>query len=80
MIYLANHLKELYDTPYLTVSFLGLEDTSDSLRRIARTFNDIEVMRRTEELIKEETAAVLKRFTTPEKIQGKKAAVNVAVD
>jgi len=78
MIYLANHLKELYDTPYLTVSFLGLEDTSDSLRRIARTFNDIEVMRRTEELIKEETAAVIKEIHYyREKLQGKKAAVYV---
>lgn len=78
MIYLANRLKELYDTPYLTVSFLGLEDTSESLRRIARTFNDIEVMRRTEELIKEETAAVIDEIRYyREKLKGKKAAVYV---
>ncbi|HWR55309.1 MAG TPA: nitrogenase iron-molybdenum cofactor biosynthesis protein NifE [Negativicutes bacterium] len=78
MIYLANQMKEIYDIPYHNVSFLGLEDTSDSLRRIARTYNDLEIMRRTEELIKAETAAVaplLARYR--EKLRGKKAAIYV---
>lgn len=78
MIYLANQMKEIYDIPYQNVSFLGLEDTSESLRRIARTYNDLEIMRRTEELIKVETAAVaplLARYR--EKLRGKKAAIYV---
>ncbi|MEM5768740.1 MAG: nitrogenase component 1, partial [Bacillota bacterium] len=78
MIYLANQMKEIYDIPYHNVSFLGLEDTSDSLRRIARTYNDLEIMRRTEELIKAETAAVaplLARYR--KKLRGKKAAIYV---
>lgn len=78
MIYLANQMKELYDIPYLNVSFLGLEDTSDSLRRIAKTFNDLDVMRRTEELIKTETAAVTADIQYyRQKLLGKKAAIYV---
>ncbi len=78
MIYLANQMKELYDIPYLNVSFLGLEDTSDSLRRIAKTFNDLDIMRRTEELIKAETAAVTADIQSyREKLLGKKAAIYV---
>jgi nitrogenase molybdenum-cofactor synthesis protein NifE len=78
MIYLANQMKELYDIPYLNVSFLGLEDTSDSLRRIAKTYNDLDVMRRTEELIKAETAAVTPVIQSyQDKFKGKKAAIYV---
>ncbi len=78
MIYLANQMKDLYDIPYLNVSFLGLEDTSDSLRRIAKTYNDLDIMRRTEELIKAETAAVAGDIRSyREKFMGKKAAIYV---
>lgn len=78
MIYLANQMKEIYDIPYMNVSFLGIEDTSDSLRRIAKTYNDLEVMRRTEELIKTETAAVTPVIQSyREKFMGKKAAIYV---
>lgn len=78
MIYLANQMKELYDIPFLNVSFLGLEDTSDSLRRIAKSYNDLEIMRRTEALIKAETAAVAPVIESyREKFKGKKAAIYV---
>ncbi len=73
MIYLASRMKELYDTRDLNVSFLGLEDTSESLRRIARTFNDLEVMRRAEALIQAETAEVMPEILFyREKLKGKK--------
>jgi len=78
MIYLANQMQELYHIPYLNVSFLGLEDTADSLRRIAQTFHDPDVMRRTEELIKTEAAAVAPLIQSyREKLLGKKAAIYV---
>ncbi|NLI91166.1 MAG: nitrogenase iron-molybdenum cofactor biosynthesis protein NifE [Peptococcaceae bacterium] len=78
MIYLANKMKELYNIPYLNVSFLGLEDTSESLRRIAKTFNDLEIMRRTEELIKMETVSIIGEIQYyRQRLQGKKAAVYV---
>jgi nitrogenase molybdenum-cofactor synthesis protein NifE len=78
MIYLANKMKELYQIPYLNVSFLGLEDTSDSLRRIAQTYGDEEVMRRTEELIAVQTAAVAPKIQAyRQQLAGKKAAIYV---
>ena len=78
MIYLAKQMEELYDIPYLNISFLGIEDTSDSLRKIARFFNDREMMRRTEGLIEKESAKikpVISRYR--EKLMGKKAAIYV---
>jgi nitrogenase molybdenum-cofactor synthesis protein NifE len=78
MIYLAKKMEELYRIPYMNISFLGLEDTADSLRRIVRTFNDLDMMRRTEELIRRETAAVAPEIAYYRKrLQGKKAAVYV---
>lgn len=78
MMYLAQKMKELYGIPYLNISFLGLEDTSESLRKIARTFNDVGIMRKTEELIKRETEQIepVIRYYR-EKLEGKKAAVYV---
>ncbi|MCL6560584.1 MAG: nitrogenase iron-molybdenum cofactor biosynthesis protein NifE, partial [Firmicutes bacterium] len=78
MIYLAKRMEELYGIPYLNVSFLGIEDTSASLRRIAKAFNDLEIMRKTEELIKNETAKITATIRNyREKLKGKKAAVYV---
>ncbi|MCL6635230.1 MAG: nitrogenase iron-molybdenum cofactor biosynthesis protein NifE [Peptococcaceae bacterium] len=78
MIYLAGKMEELYGIPYMNVSFLGLADTAESLRKIARFFGDLEVMRRTEELIKREEAAAGDTIRSyREKLQGKKAAVYV---
>jgi len=78
MIYLANKMDELYGIPYLNVSFLGIEDTAGSLRKIAKFFNDLEIMRKTEELIKNEktkVSAVIQFYR--ERLTGKKAAIYV---
>ncbi|AFV03028.1 Nitrogenase FeMo-cofactor scaffold and assembly protein NifE [Dehalobacter sp. UNSWDHB] len=78
MNYIASQMKELYDIPYLNISFIGIEDTSESIRKIARTFQDLEMMRRTEELIQAETAAILPQIAYyRSKLQGKKAAIYV---
>lgn len=78
MAYLAARMEELFNIPSLHVSFLGIEDTSESLRKIAAAFNDEEVWERTEALIRRELAQVnpeIERIR--EKTAGKKAAVYV---
>ncbi|MCL5058197.1 MAG: nitrogenase iron-molybdenum cofactor biosynthesis protein NifE [Actinobacteria bacterium] len=78
MIYLANKMEELYGIPFLNVSFLGLEDTAQSLRKIASWFGDGGVAARAEELIERESAGAGKRLEWyRERLQGKKAAVYV---
>lgn len=78
MIYLAQKMNELYDIPYMNISFLGLEDTARSLRKIAAHFGDQTLMARTEALIKAETAKVqpvIDQYKA--RLQGKKAAIYV---
>lgn len=78
MLYLAQKMEESYGIPYINVSFLGIEDTSESLRKIAKTFKNFEMIRRSEELIKNETALILPVIKSyREKLAGKRAAVYV---
>lgn len=78
MNYLAAKIEEAYGIPYFQVSFLGLEDTAASLRKIAAAIGDPAVTARTEELIAREEAAVkpvIEEYRR--KLAGKKAAVYV---
>ena len=78
MTYLAQRMKEKYDIPLINVSFLGLEDTAASLRKVAEFFNDEEVRSRTEELIvtqETEVRPVIESYHN--QFRGKKAAVYV---
>ncbi|MBZ4653129.1 MAG: nifD 13 [Peptococcaceae bacterium] len=78
MMYLAKKFEEKYGTPFLRVSFVGIEDTVESLRRIAKAINDQEVYEKTEELIAvemEKTIPVIQEYGKA--LQGKKAAVYV---
>jgi len=78
MIYLAGKMEELYDIPYVQISFLGIEDTTASLRKIAVAMGDEVMIQRTEELIARETKRVetiIKGYRT--KLAGKKAAIYV---
>lgn len=78
MTYLANKMAEIYNIPQLSVSFLGIEDTSESLRKVAAVFNNQEITAKTEELIQREVQnirPVIEAYR--EKLQGKKAAVYV---
>ena len=73
MIYLAEQMRELYGLPYLNVSFLGLEDTGNSLRKIAAHFGDKTMMERAEKLIETEMARVKPGIQWyGEKLQAKK--------
>lgn len=78
MIYLAGKMEELYGIPYIQISFLGIEDTAASLRKIAAAMGDETTIRKTEELISRETArveAIIQGYR--EKLAGKKAAIYV---
>ncbi|MBP2628389.1 MAG: nitrogenase MoFe cofactor biosynthesis protein NifE [Firmicutes bacterium] len=78
MIYMAGKMEELYNIPYVQISFLGIEDTATSLRKIAAAMGDEVMIRKTEELIVRETnrvEAIIKGYR--EKLQGKKAAIYV---
>lgn len=78
MIYLATKMEEQYSIPYRRVSFLGLEDTTASLRQIAEYFGDSAVIERTEALITRETACVRPLIEAYRGLfSGKKAAVYV---
>ncbi len=78
MTYLAQEMERVYNIPYMRVSFLGIEDTSRSLREIAAALNDKEISEKTERLIERETAEIrslIEGYRVP--LQGKKAAVFV---
>lgn len=76
--YLAGKMEELYHIPYIRVSFLGLQDTADSLRQIAAALGNEEAARKAEILITRESARiqpVIDKYR--QKFAGKKAAVYV---
>lgn len=78
MIYMAQKMEEQYQIPYLRISFVGIEDTIASLRKIAYSLKDKEMAARAEMLIAEEgtrIAPVIDSYR--EKLAGKKAAVYV---
>lgn len=78
MTYLAKKMEELYHIPYLRISFLGIEDTADTLRRIAHYFGDDEMLVKVEALVAEESSKVKRELAFyREKLEGKKAAVYV---
>jgi nitrogenase molybdenum-cofactor synthesis protein NifE len=78
MGYLARRMDEIYGIPFLRVSFLGVEDTSASLRSIAAFFKDLRMKRLAEELIQRESAAVKPQIDSyREKLRHKKAAIYV---
>ncbi|HWP96759.1 MAG TPA: nitrogenase iron-molybdenum cofactor biosynthesis protein NifE [Syntrophomonadaceae bacterium] len=78
MGYLARRMEEEYGMPYFHVSFLGLEDTAESLRSIAAATREEDNIRRAEDLIQEEMARVLPEIKAyRERLTGKKAAIYV---
>ncbi len=78
MTYLAGKMRELYDIPSMHISFLGIEDTENSLRCIAKFYQDPGIAAKTEELIRQEKAKVMPQLQHYKgKFQGKRAAVYV---
>ncbi len=76
--YLAQLLKEKYGTPFVQVSYFGIEDMAESLYSVARFFNDPEIMKRTQELVRDEINAIYPQILEyREALAEKKAAIYV---
>ena len=75
---LAEAMQERYGIPYIRVSFFGIEDTSDSLYRVAKFFANLVVIEATQQLVKREVARVLPELRSiKQTVLGKRAALYV---
>jgi nitrogenase molybdenum-cofactor synthesis protein NifE len=78
MKYLAQLMTAKYGTPALQVSYFGIEDMAESLYSVARHFNDPELFRRAQELVRHEINAIYPQLVEYRKaLTGKKAAIYV---
>ncbi len=78
MNYLARLMKEKYGTPWLQVSYFGIEDMAESLYDVARHFNDLEMMKCAQELVRNEINAIYPEILAYRKaLSGKRAAIYV---
>jgi nitrogenase molybdenum-iron protein alpha chain len=76
--YLAEMMEKKYGIPWFKVNFVGAEATSKSLLKIARYFEDEDLLKRTEGLIAKEMEAVEKvRQDVRSRCQGKRAILYV---
>ncbi len=77
---LARMMKQKYGTPFLRVSYFGVEDMAESLYDVARFFadRDPDMLLRTRELVREELAVLYPRLQEYRKaLAGKRAAIYV---
>ena len=77
-MYLASMMKEKFGTPFLKVSYFGIEDMADSLYGVAEFFKDQEIMEKTKCLVREEVRVLypqLQKYRNA--LKGKKAAIYV---
>jgi nitrogenase molybdenum-iron protein alpha chain len=76
--YVAEMMKAKYGIDWLKVNFIGVGATIQSLRDIAKYFDDPELLKRTEEVIKDELAAFSDDVEYYRgKLKGKKAGIFV---
>ncbi|MDR3148033.1 MAG: nitrogenase component I subunit alpha [Treponema sp.] len=76
--YLAEMMEKKYGIPWFKVNFVGVEATSKSLLKIARYFEDEELIKETEGVIARETEAVEKlRQDVRSRCEGKTAILYV---
>jgi nitrogenase molybdenum-cofactor synthesis protein NifE len=78
MHWVAQNLERAFGTPYIDVNFFGAANTAESLKKIARFYEDEEIMRRTEALIEremKEIEPVIRKYR--ERLTGKRAAIYV---
>lgn len=78
MNYLANMMEAEFDIPSIKISFVGLEDTKNSLLRIASLFGDENIIKRAKSFIDREEKKALPTIEKYRKnLEGKKAAIFV---
>ncbi len=77
---LARMMKKEYGTPFLRVSYFGVEDMAESLYDVARFFRDRDpdMLPRTQDLVREELAVLYPKLQEYRKaLAGKRAAIYV---
>ena len=78
MTHLSKLLKDNHGIPMQRVSFFGFEDTARAIYETAEFFGDPEIIRRAEELVREEIALYAPRIKElKRRLKGKKAALYV---
>ncbi|MBV4419571.1 nitrogenase iron-molybdenum cofactor biosynthesis protein NifE [Clostridium tyrobutyricum] len=78
MGYLANRMEETYDIPFIKTSFVGIEDSINSLIQVASLLGDEETVKRAEELIESEQERIKPEMDYyRSRLEGKKAAIYV---
>lgn len=76
--YIADMIETKYGLPWMKVNFIGVENFTISLRNMAKYFGDEALIRRTEEVIAEETAELADEMESiKEKLNGKTAVLYV---
>jgi nitrogenase molybdenum-cofactor synthesis protein NifE len=78
MHWVAQQLEKEFGTPFMDINFFGAENTAESLRKIARFYDDPVITERTGRLIERETVRIrpaLERYR--QKLAGKRAAIYV---
>jgi nitrogenase molybdenum-cofactor synthesis protein NifE len=77
---LAKLMQQEFGTPFLRVSYFGVDDMAESLYNVARFFEHIdpEIMNRTTELVRQELSLLYPRLQEMRQaLEGKKAAIYV---
>ncbi len=78
MTHLAKQMKEKYGIPFIRVSYFGVEDMSKSLYDVARHFKNKEMMKLTQEMVREELERIMPLIAEYKKVlEGKRAAIYV---
>jgi nitrogenase molybdenum-cofactor synthesis protein NifE len=78
MTHLAKSLQEKYGTPFIRVSYFGVEDMSKSLYDVARHFKDKEMLTRTQSMVREELERIMPLIADYRRaLEGKRAAIYV---
>ena len=76
--YIAEMMKVQYGTAWMKVDFIGLENTIETLREMAKFFNDPVITKQTEEVIQTELANIQDDIALyKSKLEGKTAALFV---
>jgi len=76
--YVADMIEKKYGVPWIKVNFIGAKATAKSMRKIAEYFEDEELMKQVDEVIREEMVEVEKvRKEVYEKCKGKTAMLFV---
>ncbi|MBD7910310.1 nitrogenase iron-molybdenum cofactor biosynthesis protein NifE [Clostridium cibarium] len=78
MTALAKKMEAEMDIPFIKISFVGLEDTKNSLLKIASLFGDRKTIERAKDLISKEEERIIPILNSyKENLKGKKAAIYV---